>query len=203
VGLLVLTPDRATAAWAKRPVAYSFHGSFAPLVLGPDQLPVVTDPGQALAAPELALLSVLAHGRGPHGRAVAGAAFEGAVALDVDLGRLYLDVIAGAVRPAVRAWLEAKAMLIKDYKARSRLVQILEGGAREEGRKEGREEGREAGLEEGRRNALREMLFSFLKGRSDPEAVRLRADAETASAAELQGWIAELIGARAAPKAEA
>ncbi|MBI4701227.1 MAG: hypothetical protein HY744_08730, partial [Deltaproteobacteria bacterium] len=62
VCLLVVAPRRAVARWCARPIALGHPGFvLRPLVLGPDAVPLVTAVEQAAAAPELAVLSALAH----------------------------------------------------------------------------------------------------------------------------------------------
>ncbi|WP_437808051.1 hypothetical protein [Sorangium sp. So ce1078] len=43
--------------------------TLTPLVLGPEGVPVVTDAEQAMAAPEVVVLSAMAHGQGEAGEA--------------------------------------------------------------------------------------------------------------------------------------
>ena len=61
VVVVVIAVDDATARWA-RPIALGGSSTFVPFVIGRGR-PVVTDPELAAAEPELALLSVMAHGR--------------------------------------------------------------------------------------------------------------------------------------------
>ena len=111
--VVVVAPDPAVAAWARRPVSLSYENSFRPLVLGPEQIPLVTDAGAAAAAPEEALLSVLAHARGPSGaaRETLLAAAQALPTLDDELGMVYWDLIQGALPGALRAWLEEQMQL--------------------------------------------------------------------------------------------
>ncbi|MCR9159029.1 MAG: hypothetical protein NXI35_00005, partial [bacterium] len=71
--LVVLTPDAAVGAWAKRPIHLGPLGlsTVQPLVLGPATIPEVTRPSDAAARPELAVLSAIAHGEGPRGVSIA------------------------------------------------------------------------------------------------------------------------------------
>lgn len=80
--LLVVTPSESVARWAARPIDLGQPGSsFVPLVLGPSAIPVVTDPERARRSPELALLSVQAHGHSEAALAVGQAAASAAAGL--------------------------------------------------------------------------------------------------------------------------
>ncbi|MEU7139999.1 hypothetical protein ABZ942_11175 [Nocardia sp. NPDC046473] len=67
--LLVVCHDRRTAEWAACPAEFgpSFWASLTmrPLVLGPDNVPVVTDPAVAAADVPLAALSAMTHAKDP------------------------------------------------------------------------------------------------------------------------------------------
>lgn len=111
VELLVLTHDRAVAAWAAKPIRLDLRGEsvLRPLVLGPDGVPVVTDPEQAKRAPELAVLSALAHGGDEPELAgkVGAAAIIAALGLDQERAALYSQLVDAALSTAARAALEA------------------------------------------------------------------------------------------------
>lgn len=58
----MVCPDRVTAAWAARPIDLDGVGSVViPAVIGPDLIPVLTDPAEASRTPALSVLSALAH----------------------------------------------------------------------------------------------------------------------------------------------
>lgn len=66
VELLVICPDAGIAGWCVTPIRLGASGSqVTPLVLGPELVPLVTDPEQAAQAPELTVLSALAQRRRP------------------------------------------------------------------------------------------------------------------------------------------
>jgi hypothetical protein len=58
------SPNAATARWAARPIELGGGNQYTPLVVGPDGVPKLTDPVRARREPQLAVLSVMAHGRG-------------------------------------------------------------------------------------------------------------------------------------------
>lgn len=63
VTVLMICPDAGTAAWATTPIDTGLPGySLRCEVIGPEQIPPVTDPAEAAAHPELAALSVMTHG---------------------------------------------------------------------------------------------------------------------------------------------
>lgn len=81
--LLVLTTRPAVARWCSRPIDMGDgRWVLVPDVLGPEQIPQVTRACEARRRPELAVLSVLAHGRGPRGAAIGRAALAGVTMLD-------------------------------------------------------------------------------------------------------------------------
>ncbi len=117
--VLVVTPSMDVARWAAEPITLGPGNSFRPFVLGPDAVPVVTDRARAEAEPELAVLSVMAHGRSDVDRAVqiALAAVAGAeLVSDRDLSVLYFDLIDAALSEAAR---KAFQMLPQGYEFQS------------------------------------------------------------------------------------
>jgi hypothetical protein len=65
--VVVVTPEAATARWASQTIELGGGKSWEPFVVGPDGIPIITDPDRARREPELTVLSVMAHGRGePH-----------------------------------------------------------------------------------------------------------------------------------------
>lgn len=120
--VLVVTPTMDVARWAAEPIELGPGGTLRPLVLGPDAVPVVVDKSRAQAEPELALLSVLAHGKGDVDRAVqvalAAAAGVGLIS-DESLFVLYSDLIAAALSEAAR---KAFQMLPPGYQFQSEIV---------------------------------------------------------------------------------
>ncbi|MEJ3745976.1 hypothetical protein WEI85_22125 [Actinomycetes bacterium KLBMP 9797] len=137
VVLLVVCTDAAVAGWCATPVELG-HPRFvlAPLVVGPRQVPVVTDAGVACAAPELAVLSAMAHAAHPDRDKVLRALVDGLASVDQERWTLYSDVVFAALPAAARRYLEA-LMGTGTYEYRSEFVRryVLQGRA--EGRVEG------------------------------------------------------------------
>ncbi|WP_155054818.1 RpnC/YadD family protein [Streptomyces blattellae] len=72
--LIVVTQSSATARWAAQPIHLGMGGcpslTVRPLVLGPDNVPLIADVDEAVANPSLAVLSAMTHGRGPQAPAI-------------------------------------------------------------------------------------------------------------------------------------
>jgi hypothetical protein len=115
--VLVVTADRAVARWAAQPIETGIGCRFVPLVLGPETIPQITDPDRAREQPELALLSVQAHGQGENAEPIALAALTAIVGLVEERGKLYLEIIWHAVGQLLRQKLEATMMENYEYKS--------------------------------------------------------------------------------------
>jgi len=108
VALLVVTDDVSVAAWAGAPIDTGHPGwVLTPLVLGPSVVPAVHDVAVARAAPELAVLSAMLHGRDEDAVDIAKAALVAANELDEERAKLYSDLVVWSVNDGARAILEA------------------------------------------------------------------------------------------------
>ena len=106
--LLVLSADADTAAWCRTPIEIGHPGwALRPLTLGPDTVPVVTDVEEASRAPELVVLSAMAHGCHPDRDKVFDALLTALRTVDEDHATLYYDVVSAALPEAARHHLEA------------------------------------------------------------------------------------------------
>lgn len=63
--LMVITSEKGVARWAARPIERGGDSRIVPLVLGPENVPAVTDPVEAQQNVELAVLSARAHAENP------------------------------------------------------------------------------------------------------------------------------------------
>lgn len=105
--LVVVAVDERVARWCAQPIELDLAGNvFRPVVIGPAAIPVITDESQARTSPELAVLSVIAHGHEPGSENIALAALAACDPLDNPRGRLYADLIYGSLDEAARAALE-------------------------------------------------------------------------------------------------
>lgn len=105
--LLVICPDSRTAAWCAIRIELGPGFALNPFVLGPDQVPVVTDVNQASRSPELAVLSAMAHGAAPDQDRVFHALLVALDNVDYEHATLYAGVVFAALSDAARHRLEA------------------------------------------------------------------------------------------------
>jgi hypothetical protein len=116
-GLLVVAPDPIVAAWCAEPIETGVPGFvLTPPVLRRAAIPVVTDPAEAARRPELAVLSVMAHGETAQGATIAGALLPALDGLDDDRARFYYDLVYNSLHEAARRALEA---MMKSYEYQS------------------------------------------------------------------------------------
>ncbi|WP_437666945.1 hypothetical protein [Sorangium sp. So ce1182] len=103
-----MTIDPEIARWCSRPIDTGHPGwILTPLVLGPEGVPVVTDAGQATAAPEVVVLSAMAHGQGDAAEAIGVAFLAAAAGLDQERRAMYGDLVLSSLNAAARRTLEA------------------------------------------------------------------------------------------------
>ncbi len=107
VTLVIIALDPKVAAWCAEPIDLGRQrGTILPLVLGPADIPFITDPDEACRAPELAVLSVAAHGREPGAEYIALAALTAVRGLDRDRELFYPDFIFAGLGEVARVALE-------------------------------------------------------------------------------------------------
>ena len=191
VTLLVLAPARAVARWASRPIHLGHPGyTLRPIVVGFERIPRITDPARAREAPQLAVLSALAH---PEAE-IAEAALAGFDGLSEADQKLYWDAILNGLPALVRQALEAR--MIKGYQYQSDFARKHYWQGHDEGLSQGHEEAREelrrelVTLVSARLPGVRDELAGRL--RDQPEAALVRAAVELARATDEDGVRAAL-----------
>jgi hypothetical protein len=142
--LMVLCPDPAVARWCEQAITLGPSGSVTPVAVHPGRIPLITDPDQARACPELAVLSATAHAEG----AEIGPALQAMLAaldtLDEDRARLYLHYVFSVLPAVARKHLEEIVTTTShDYESIAR--QYLSHWV-DQGRQEGRAEGEAAAI---------------------------------------------------------
>ncbi len=132
--VLVVTPDPAIARWAAHPIDIGPGATLTPTVVGPEAVPYITNITRALASPELAVLSVMAHGKeDPESSAkLALTALEAVAKAGLgDYSVLYSDLILDALSEAAR---KALQMIPQGYEFKTPFIR----DALQKGRAEGR-----------------------------------------------------------------
>ena len=116
--VLVVTPEMGVANWAARPIEAGPGWRFAPLVLGPEAVPRITDPKRVRECPELVLLSLQAHSNAPDAKPIAEAALQAihsTAALSDEQRELYLEMVWQIIGQAMRAAMEASMFPRESY----------------------------------------------------------------------------------------
>ncbi len=183
--LVVVTPYPGVANWARREIFLGPRGDrLRPLVLGPEAIPAITDPEVAAANQGLALLSSLAHPRGPEAVPVALAALLGADKLVGPEFRMYNDQVALSLGARERAELEA--LMQSRYEVKTEFLRRWMKEGLEQGLEQGRTEGEAKGEAKGKSDALLAVLAARKLAISSAQRERILACHDLA---ELDRWI--------------
>jgi hypothetical protein len=178
VTVMVLAVTEEMARWCEEAYGYDRVGNtFRPLVIGPGDIPRITDLEQAKALPALAVLSVAAHGQEPGAEKIGIPAALACEALDSPFGPRYADCIYEWLNQGARRALEEYYMTTQGYEYQSEWARR----AAAEGRKEGIEE------------ALSKQLAHKFGELPDWAKQRLRA----ASDADIERWLERVLVAGA------
>ena len=162
--VLVVTPDDKVAEWARVPIELGPGSRMEPWVVGPSEVPVIIDVAEAVADPELAILSIMAHGSGADGGEVGYAAFEATRGLSDERRVLYSDLILASLGEAARAKME-ELMAAGKYEYQSDFAKTHQALGRAEGEALGRAEGEALGIAKGEALGRAEAVLGFLGAR--------------------------------------
>ncbi|MFI9391949.1 hypothetical protein ACIG53_13825 [Streptomyces bauhiniae] len=158
--LIVITQNSATARWASQPIRFGFPGwhslTVRPLVLGPDNVPVIADERQAERDVPLAVLSAMTHGRGPRAAPILESLATALKTIDPDSAAVFVQFVDSCLADPQAKQMWRDLMTAIQYFWRHPLAEQV------------REEGREQGLEEGRVQAKAEMVLRVLEWRGIP-----------------------------------
>jgi hypothetical protein len=165
--LIVMTQSSSTARWAAQPIRFGLPGWSSlvvrPMVLGPDNVPVITDEKEAAQDVSLAVLSAITHGKGPHAAAILGPLAAALETTDPASATLLVELVTSGLvdSQAKEIWRDLMAPV--NYFFKNPVAEKV----RDEGRVEGRVEDRI------------EMTLKILelRGLRVPDSVRLRVQA--------------------------
>jgi hypothetical protein len=178
--LIVVTPDPAVARWADQPIELG-NGMFGPCVIGPQGIPKVTDRAQAMREPQLAVLSLVAHGDGDIDTAVSigRAAIDALPSLPEDQRVLYSRLIEKALSEAARKALAMDTQIEKFF-TESHRRSYAEGEAK------GKAEGEAKGKAEAVLTLLQHRGFAM----TDEQQHQIRSCTDLAT---LDRWLARML----------
>lgn len=162
VVLLVVCHDRGTAEWASRdvhlgPSFWAGSLTMSPLVLGPDNVPVITDPAVAAADVPLAALSAMTHAKDPCIDAILKSLAAALREIDEEDAHVFAELteLGLGISPAAETW--RHLMSLDPSFFRSETSQRL--------REEGRTVGLAEGLAEGETKAVARNILRVLERR--------------------------------------
>jgi hypothetical protein len=169
-----------------------------PLVLGPEVIPVITDPATVLRDPSLALLSALSHDEGKHGREVVLTFEQTLVQSSHELAKLFFNVVYNHVREPLKRAIEAMLMEQNIESSDGELPGWAQALIKR-GMIAGERNGERNGELRGELKATRSMLQRQLKRAKIELTEEQRARIETCSdMTMLDRWTENVIGAKTA-----
>ncbi|WAS94727.1 hypothetical protein [Nannocystis punicea] len=189
VTLVVVSLDPEVARWCAEPIDLGRRRTTVhPWVLGPEAVPVITDPERARELPELAVLSVAAHADEPGAEQIALVALEATRELDDQRGILYPDFVVALLGRVARTALEKLLMANGRWEPLSDMFRKpwLEGIA------EGEAKGEARGKAQGKADLLLKLLQ--LKGFTPSDEQRSRV-LDCRDEAQLETWAARVLTA--------
>ncbi|MFJ9730117.1 hypothetical protein ACIRU2_01940 [Streptomyces sp. NPDC101169] len=163
--LIVVTQSSATAKWASRPIRLGFRDwhslTVRPLVLGPDNVPVIADEQSAVRDVPVAVLSVMTHGRGRQAPAILGSVATALRTIDEETAAVLAQFVDSCLADPQAKQMWRDLMTATQYFWRHPLAEQVR--------------------EEGRVEAKAEMVLHILewRGIEVPDAVRDRVNACT------------------------
>ncbi|MEV0851767.1 hypothetical protein [Nocardia fluminea] len=193
VVLIVVCHDKETATWASKPMALTYRSwtslTLQPLVLGPHNVPAITDPVEVLADLPLAALSAITHAREPEIDEILDSiimAFRRRGCDDET--EFYAELIEQGIShtDAAKLWRDKMDTDLSFFRSES--AQRL--------RAQGREQGFEQGLEQGLGQGVASSVLTVLTGRG----IELSADqrkllADTTDVDQLNAWLLRAVTA--------
>ncbi|MEU9404826.1 hypothetical protein AB0E08_03840 [Streptomyces sp. NPDC048281] len=171
--LIVITQSAATARWAAQPIRLGLRGwesmIVRPLVLGPENVPVIADEREAVRDVPLAVLSAMTHGRGRNAAAILESLAAALKTIDRDSAAVFVQFVDSCLVDPRAKQMWRDLMTAMQYFWRHPLAEQV------------REEGREEGREQGRVQERAEMVLRVLEWRGVPvsDPVRERVEACT------------------------
>jgi hypothetical protein len=189
--LLVVTPSETVAKWARKPIHLGPTAGFIQaVVIGPGQMPAITDAEKADQYPELAAISAITHGHSKQielSVKIAQTAIEAALKLPDHRAQVYYDLIWAALSAEVK---EALKMIPQNYQYQHEGLRRAKTEGKAEGVAEGEAKGEAKGKAEGEAIGVAESLLDVLRLRGlSPTATQRRQIHATKDVAQLRRWL--------------
>lgn len=162
VTVLVICPSRSAAAYYAQPIDTGLTGyRLQAHVLGPDDIPAITDPHEAAAQPGLAAMAVMVHGRD---RKVVEAFAMALEELCDEHAPKYYEYAYSMAAPEIRRLLE-EIMKSTTWPVYSPFAREHYGRGLEDGQAQGKAAGKAEGKAEGRAEEAARMVLLLLETR--------------------------------------
>jgi hypothetical protein len=137
VWLVVICPDRTVARWAARPIDLGHPGwVLIPLVIGPDNTPVITDVAQAIGNIGLAAVSAITQSKHPQVGAILATLAEALDSIDPAIARRYAECVTVALTGDPQKEME-RLMATETYLYQGEYAQSLIARGKAEGEAKG------------------------------------------------------------------
>ncbi|MBT2418587.1 hypothetical protein J7F01_19450 [Streptomyces sp. ISL-22] len=165
--LIVLTQSKSTARWAAQPIRLGLPGwhslTVRPLVLGPENVPLIADEAEAKRDVFLAAFSAMTHGKGRGAAAILKPLAAALATTDTDSAGMLAQFVESCLVDAQARQIWKELMMPVNYFFRHEVAEKV------------REEGREEGIEQERVSMILRILD--WRGIPVPDAVRDRVKA--------------------------
>ena len=185
---MVIALNDDVARWSRKPFEIGHPGlELVPVVVGPDEIPIIDTVDDATGNLEMTILSALAHSSGPGGKKILAALEIALLDLPPDEAVEYASYTLSILEDEARGHMEA-LMAAQTYDYQSRWIEKF--------RAEGEKRGREEGLEQGAVNHAQKVLRTLIAARgfqlsSDLESMV----SECEDADQLDHWSTNVIAA--------
>ncbi|WP_405535779.1 hypothetical protein OG787_18540 [Streptomyces sp. NBC_00075] len=182
--LIVLTQSRATARWAAQPIRLGLPGwhslTVRPLVLSPENVPLVVDQAQAERDVFLAAFSAMTHGKGPGAAAILKPLAAALETTDPEGAGMLAQFVESCLGDAQAKQIWKELMMPVNYFFRHEVAEKV------------REEGREEGVEKERASMVLRILD--WRGIAIPDSVKDRVEA-CSDLGQLEIWARRAVNA--------
>jgi hypothetical protein len=135
--LVVICPDRATARWAAQAIETGHPGhTLYPLVIGPDNTPVIMEVAEAIGNIGLAAVAAITHSKDPQIKAILATLVEALDSIDPEKAHRYAEYVTVALTGDAQEEME-RLMATDTYLYQGKYAQSLIAEGKAEGEAKG------------------------------------------------------------------